>query len=184
MMFKKQKLIKVLCFFIPIFQIYNLQRGKEDLKNRLKSAAEIRKSIDDAFNVFLATKKSVQEMCSEEVKESIDNDVNAILQRIVVNDHIDDILKEIEAFNDCLKKYFTVLGELEEFPPIGKKKLRELLHPPNPVTDQEKVMMTLALWLQDINSRALDFLLVLSQSKGVSLIFFSNHWCYFLNNFE
>ena len=90
MMFKKYKLIKVWCFFIPIFQIYNLQRGKEDLKNRLKSAAEIRKSIDDAFNVFLATKKSVQEMCSEEVKESIDNDLNAILQRIVVNDHIDD----------------------------------------------------------------------------------------------
>ena len=148
-MFKKYKLIKVWCFFIPIFQIYNLQRGKEDLKNRLKSAAEIRKSIDDAFNMFLATKKSVQEMCSEEVKESIDNDVNAILQRIVVNDHIDDILKEIEAFNDSLKKYFTILGELEEFPPIGKKKLRELLHPPNPVTDEEKVMMTLEL-LDDI----------------------------------
>ena len=92
---------------IYIFQIYNLQRGKEDLKNRLKSAAEIRKSIDEAYNVFHTTKKSVQEMCSEEVKESIDNDVNSIIERTVVNDHIDDILKEIEAFNDSLKKYLT-----------------------------------------------------------------------------
>ena len=88
-------------------------------------------------------------MCSEEVKESIDNDVNSIIERTVVNDHIDDILKEIEAFNDSLKKYLTYLGELEEFPAIGKKKLRELLHPPNPVTDQEKVMMTLEL-LDDV----------------------------------
>ena len=68
--------------------------------------------------MFQATKKSVQEMCSEEVKESIDNDVNAIVQRIIVNDQIDEILKEIESFNDSLKKYFTILGELEEFPPI------------------------------------------------------------------
>ena len=130
---------------IYMLQIYNLQRGKEDFKNRLKSAAEIRKSIDDAYKVFLDTKKSVQEMCSEEVKESIDKDVNSILERTVVNNHIDDILKEIEAFNNSLMKYMTVLGELEDFPAIGKKKLRELLHPPNPVTDQEKVMMTLEL---------------------------------------
>ena len=56
-------------------KIYDLERAKEDYKIRLKTAEETRKKIDEAFKVFIATKSSVQELCSDEVKQSIDDEV-------------------------------------------------------------------------------------------------------------
>ena len=126
-------------------QIYDLEKAIEDYKNRLKSAAEVRKNIEEAYKVFNATKTSVQELCSEEVKEVIDGEVNTILERAVVNDQIDDTLKAIDEFHSDLKEYLAVLKKLESWPAKGQGKMMELLHPDKPLTDQEKVVMTMEL---------------------------------------
>ena len=133
--------------FFQIFslQIYDLEKAIEDYKNRLKSAAEVRKNIEEAYKVFNATKTSVQELCSEEVKEVIDGEVNTILERAVVNDQIDDTLKAIDEFHSDLKEYLAVLKKLESWPAKGQGKMMELLHPDKPLTDQEKVVMTMEL---------------------------------------
>ena len=126
-------------------QIYDLEKGIEDHKNRLKSAAEVRKNIEEAYKVFNATKTSVQELCSEEVKQVIDGEVNNILERAVINDQIDDTLKALDEFHVALKEYLSDLKKLESWPAKGQGKMMELLHPDKPLTDQEKVVMTMEL---------------------------------------
>jgi len=128
-----------------ICRIYDLERAKEDYKIRLKTAEETRKRIDEAFKAFNATKSSVQELCSDEVKQTIENEVNSILERAVVNDEIDRVLCEIKQFHSDLKDYLDYLSELETWPASGQLRMKELLKPTKPVTDQEKVMMTLEL---------------------------------------
>lgn len=128
-----------------IQRIYDVEKAIEDYKNRLKSAADVRKNIEEAYKVFNATKTSVQELCSEEVKEVIDGEVNTILEQAVVNDQIDDTLKAIDEFHGSLKEYLAVLKKLETWPAKGQGKMMELLHPDKRLTDQEKVVMTMEL---------------------------------------
>ena len=75
-------------------QIYDLEKGVEDYKNRLKNAAEIRNRIEAAYTVFIDTKTSVQELCSEELRAEMDAEVESILERAVVSDQIDDTLRQ------------------------------------------------------------------------------------------
>ena len=108
----------------------------------MKTAEETRKRIDEAYTVFNATKTSVQELCSEEVKTSIDDNVNVILERTIVNDQTDKVLMLIDQFHNDLREFLKMLAELESWPCVGQKQLKELLHPTKPVTDQEKVFIS------------------------------------------
>ena len=69
-------------------QIYDLEKGIEDHKNRLKIAAEVRKNIEEAYKVFNATKTSVQELCSEEVKQVLSSRSTTLpLPALPLSDH-------------------------------------------------------------------------------------------------
>ena len=72
---------------------------------RANIAPEIRKNIEKNYKTFSGTKSSVQYLCTADVKEEIDDEVNELQVRTQVNDRIDNKLKEIYEFNKNLTQF-------------------------------------------------------------------------------
>ena len=111
----------------------------------MDTAKGFRKDIEQAFKTFSGTKASVQELATDDVKCEIDEEVNELKARTEVNDHIDEMLKEVDEFNKKLKEYVKIIEELETWTKVGRERLEELLKPTVPITEQEKVVMTMEL---------------------------------------
>ena len=109
------------------------------------TAKEIRKAIEQAFTKFHGTKASVQELATDDVKCEIDMEVNELRARTEVNDQIDAMLIQVDEFNIKLKDYVKMIVELESWTIVGRERMQELLQPTIPITDQDKVLMTMEL---------------------------------------
>lgn len=109
----------------------------------------MRKQIEDAYKTFNGIKTSVQELCTEDVKSLIDEEVLEILKKSAINNKIDSRLNEIDEFHKNLKDYLNVLAEMEAWINTGRHKMTELLNPTKEVSDQDKVVMTMQL-MEDI----------------------------------
>jgi len=112
-----------------IRKLYELTAGTEDHKNRLKTAASIRKEIDTTFKIVEKANETVQVLLTEDMKGVLNDQVEELKQRCGVNDRIDEKLKEIDQFNGKLKTYMDVVGELETWTADGQKRMENLLHP-------------------------------------------------------
>merc|ERR1719264_1951142 len=129
-----------------INQLYNLEAGIEDHKNRVKNAANIRKDIDAVFKTVSDANQIVQVLLTDDMKAELNQQVEELKERAAVSDKIDDRLKAIDDFNGKIKIYIGVLVELEKWNLEGRKRMDELLAGPAPGSSAEdRVLMTMEL---------------------------------------
>jgi len=129
-----------------INQLYNLEAGIEDHKNRVKNAANTRKDIEAVFKTVSDANKIVQVLLTDDMKAELNQQVEELKERGSVNDKIEDRLKAIDDFNGKIKIYIGVLVELEKWNLEGRKRMDELLAGPAPGSSAEdRVLMTMEL---------------------------------------
>lgn len=130
-----------------INQLYNLDMGVEDHKAKVKQAAATRKGIEDTFKTVKDANEIVQVLLTEDMKGQLNDQVEELKNRGKTNESIDERLKFIDEFNGKLKIYFGVLAELEKWNMDGRKRMDELLNPPEGVQGdaEERVLMTMEL---------------------------------------
>lgn len=128
-----------------IKKLYDLAAGVEDHKNRLKTAANIRKEIEATFKNVKDANEIVQVLLTEDMKSELNNQVEELLGRSKANDDIDERLKFIDEFNGKIKNHFGVLADLEKWNEDGRKRMDELLNPPAPIEAEDRVLMTMEL---------------------------------------
>jgi hypothetical protein len=116
-----------------------------DHKNRLKTAATIRKDIEGVFKVVDDANNIVQVLLTEDMKAELNEQVIDLKARAAVNDQIDEKLKMIDAFNGKLKSYISVLAELEAWNAGGRKRMDELLNPPAAIIAEDRILQTMEL---------------------------------------
>lgn len=130
-----------------INRLYNLDMGVEDHKAKVKQAATTRKGIEDTFKTVKDANEIVQVLLTDDMKGELNDQVEELKNRGKTNESIDDRLKFIDEFNGKLKIYFGVLAELEKWNTDGRKRMDELLNPPEGVQGdaEERVLMTMEL---------------------------------------
>jgi len=129
-----------------INQLYNLDAGIEDHKNRVKNAANTRKDIEAVFKTVSDANTIVQILLTDDMKAELNEQVNELKERGSTNDKIEDRLKAIDDFNGKIKIYIGVLVELEKWNLEGRKRMDELLAGPAPGSSAEdRVLMTMEL---------------------------------------
>jgi hypothetical protein len=121
--------------------------GVEDHKAKVKQAAATRKGIEDTFKTVKDANEIVQVLLTEDMKGQLNDQVEELKNRGKTNESIDERLKFIDEFNGKLKIYFGVLAELEKWNMDGRKRMDELLNPPEGVQGdaEERVLMTMEL---------------------------------------
>ena len=137
----------------------------EDHKNRLKTAANIRKEIEATFKnvkdaneivqvLFINTIVMIittlvttilQVLLTDDMKSQLNGQVEELLGRSKTNDDIDERLKFIDEFNGKIKNHFGVVADLEKWNEDGRKRMDELLNPPAPIEAEDRVLMTMEL---------------------------------------
>jgi len=135
-----------------IKKIYDLTCGPEDHKNRLKTAASIRKDIEEVFATVTGANEIVQTLLTDDMKAELNEQVDGLKTRMETNNQIDEKLKSIDAFNVSLKEYEGVLKELEEWQGAGRKRMDDLLNPPAPMEAEDRVLKTMELG-EDIRNK-------------------------------
>merc|ERR1719400_2815669 len=135
-----------------IKKLYDLDSGSEDHKRRLKVPADIRKDIEGTFKTVTEANEIVQVLLTEDMKVELNEQVSDLKSQAIVNENIDDKLKNIDAFNGKLKNYITVVSELEAWIGSGRKRMDELLNPPAPIQAEERVLQTMELG-EDIRNK-------------------------------
>jgi len=135
-----------------IKKIYDLTSGPEDHKNRLKTAASIRKDIEEVFATVTGANEIVQTLLTDDMKAELNEQVEGLKTRMETNNRIDEKLKSIDAFNVSLKEYEGVLKELEEWQGAGRKRMDDLLNPPAPMEAEDRVLKTMELG-EDIRNK-------------------------------
>jgi len=128
-----------------IRKVYDMAAGEEDYKNRLKTAANIRKDIEGTFKTVDDANNIVQVLLTDDMKAELNEQVGDLKSRASVNDRIDEKLKTIEAFNGKLKIYYTLLAELENWIATGRKRMDDLLNPSAEIESEDKVLQTMEL---------------------------------------
>jgi len=128
-----------------IKKVYDPAGGEVDHKNRLKTAATIRKDIEGTFKTVDDANNIVQVLLTEDMKAELNEQVNDLKARAAVNDQIDEKLKMIDAFNGKLKGYLSVLSELESWNNGGRKRMDELLNPPAEISSEDRVLQIMEL---------------------------------------
>ena len=116
-----------------------------DHKNRLKTAATIRKDIEGVFKVVDDANNIVLVLLIEDMKVELNEQVSDLKVRAAVNDQIDEKLKMIDAFNGKLKSYISVLAEFEAWNAGGRKRMDELLNPPAAIIAEDRILQTMEL---------------------------------------
>lgn len=128
-----------------IKKLYDLAAGVEDHKNRLKTAANIRKEIEATFKNVKDANEIVQVLLTDDMKSQLNGQVEELLGRSKTNDDIDERLKFIDEFNGKIKNHFGVVADLEKWNDDGRKRMDELLNPPAPIEAEDRVLMTMEL---------------------------------------
>jgi len=135
-----------------IKKLYDLTSGTEDHGKRLKTAANIRKDIENTFKLVDDANNIVQKLLTDEMKAELNDQVADLKSQSSVNEQIDDKLKTIDAFNGKLKSYISVIAELETWLTDGRKRMDELLNPDAPFQAEERVLNTMELG-EDIRNK-------------------------------
>eukprot|EP00092_Neocalanus_flemingeri_P002162 GFUD01002302.1.p1 GENE.GFUD01002302.1~~GFUD01002302.1.p1 ORF type:complete len:603 (+),score=206.05 GFUD01002302.1:67-1875(+) len=129
-----------------IKKVYDVAAGETDHKNRIKTAASIRKEIEGVFKAVDDANNIVQVLLTEDMQAELNEQVSDLKARAAVNDQIDEKLKMIDAFNGKLKtNYIVILAELEGWNAGGRKRMDELLNPTAPIQAEDRVLQTMEL---------------------------------------
>jgi len=135
-----------------IKKVYDLTAGAEDHKNRLKTAENIRKDIENTFKTVDDANNIVQTLLTEDMQAELNEQVADLKSQGSVNEQIDEKLKTMDAFNGKLKGYISVISELETWLGDGRKRMDELLNPNAPFQAEERVLATMELG-EDIRNK-------------------------------
>jgi len=128
-----------------IKKIYDLAGGPEDVQARTKTAAGIRKEIEDVFGTVKGANDIVQVLLTEEMKFELNEQVDGLKSRMEINTQIDEKIRAMDDFNNKLKSYEGVCKELEGWLGDGRKRMDELLNPTGPIEAEERVLCTMEL---------------------------------------
>jgi len=130
---------------MDIKKIYDSAAGPEDHKNRLKTAASIRKGIEEIFGAVKGANDIVSTLLTDDMKAELNEQVEGLMSRMECNNQIDEKLKTIDAFNTSLKQYNGVLKELEEWLVKGRTRMDNLLNPSATMEAEDRVLKTMEL---------------------------------------
>ena len=123
-----------------IKKVYDLTAGAEDHKNRLKTAENIRKDIENTFKTVDDANNIVQTLLTEDMQAELNEQVADLKSQGSVNEQIDEKLKTMDAFNGKLKGYISVISELETWLGDGRKRMDELLNPNAPFQASQHIV--------------------------------------------
>lgn len=135
-----------------IKKLYDLGAGTEDNAKRLKTAANIRKDIENTFKLVDDANNIVQVLLTEDLKAELNDQVADLKSQAGVNEQIDEKIKTMDSFNGKLKGYISVISELEGWIAEGRKRMDELLNPDAPFEAEERVLATMELG-EDITNK-------------------------------
>ena len=120
-------------------------RRLKDQEDKRTKAATVRKDILEAFNNVVDTNNVAASLANKEKKEELDRPITERRERCKVSDKMDKRLDEIDEIYPKLKTYIDKIKDLESFCRGGQRRMEELLTPQEPLSADEKVMLTMEL---------------------------------------
>jgi len=130
---------------IDIKKVYDMAEAPKDHQNRLKTAASIRKNLDEVFGIMNGANEILQILLTDDMKAELNDAVASLKSRMDICNAMDEKLKNIDAFNGKLKIYEGVVKELENWLAGGRKKMDELLKPAKPMEPEESGARSISL---------------------------------------
>jgi len=130
---------------IDIKKVYDMAEGPKDYQNRLKTAAGIRKDLDEVYGIMNGANEILQLLLTDDMKAQLNDAVAELKLRMDVSNSIDEKLKVIDSFNGKIKIYEGVIKELEGWLAGGRKRMDDLLKPEKPMEPEERVLLTMDL---------------------------------------
>jgi len=122
---------------IDIKKVYDMAEGPKDYQNRLKTAAGIRKDLDEVYGIMNGANEILQLLLTDDMKAQLNDAVAELKSRMDVSNSIDEKLKVIDSFNGKIKIYEGVIKELEGWLAGGRKRMDDLLKPEKPMEPEE-----------------------------------------------
>jgi len=122
---------------IDIKKVYDMAEGPKDYQNRLKTAAGIRKDLDEVYGIMNGANEILQLLLTDDMKAQLNDAVAELKLRMDVSNSIDEKLKVIDSFNGKIKIYEGVIKELEGWLAGGRKRMDDLLKPEKPMEPEE-----------------------------------------------
>jgi len=126
-------------------KVFNMEMAPKDHADRMKTAATMRKGIEDSFNAMVKANETLNQLLEDDMKMELGEQVTGLKERLVVLSDMDEKLKRLEEFNGQLKTYDGQLKEAEEWLLGGRKRMDGLIKPEEPIEVQERVMRTMDL---------------------------------------
>lgn len=130
---------------VNIKKVYDMAAGPVDVKERIKTAASIRKNIEDVFGTVNGANEIVQKLLTEDMMAELNEQVEGLKNRMEINIQIDEKIKDMDSFNNKLKLFDGFLKEMEVWLGSGRKRMDDLLNPPAPIEAEERVLNTMEL---------------------------------------
>jgi len=126
-------------------RVYNLEGGPADLAERRKTAATMRKDIENSYKFMTEAHACLCKLLDEVKKAELDEQVECLKIRLVTLEQMDEKIKKLDEFNGLLKEFDITIKEYEDWLLVGRKRMDELVNPPKPIEAQERVMQTMEL---------------------------------------
>ena len=149
--------------FENIKKIFNLKDGPEDHTARVKTAATIRKTIEDVFNTTSDANTCLQKMLPEDQKPQMMDQITELKTRMEILKKTDEKLEFIDNFNKRLNQFDKDTKEMEEWLDEGRKRLDLIKTPPEEMGPEDRV--TKSMELQEDLAKKSDFTKKIEQEK-------------------
>jgi len=144
--------------FKTIRKNFNMERGPQELSDKLKIAATMRFEIEEMFNTTESAFKTLSIFAPDDKKKEMETIVEALRTRLTVLEKIDEALADIYKFNNELIQFDKTLTELDTWL-NGKamEKLTVIRKPEDgsaPSDPEERVTRTMEL-IEDLLKRTI-----------------------------
>ncbi|XP_023337940.1 uncharacterized protein LOC111708713 [Eurytemora carolleeae] len=135
---------------------FNMERGPQELTEKLKIAATMRFEIEELFNLTENAVKILSIYSPDDKKKEMEAQVTILRDRLVVLNKIDETLADIYTFNNELIKFDATLTELDTWINGKAKEKLELIRKPedtnSPPDPEMRVTRTMEL-MEDLLKR-------------------------------
>lgn len=126
-------------------RVYDLVEGPKDYQQRLKTAADMRKDIENTFKTVSGANDILAKLLSDDKKAELAEEVDGLKSRMSICDNMDEKLKGIDDFNKQLKEFDAKMKELSDWLGVGRKRMDELMKPAVPISAEDRVVQTMEL---------------------------------------
>jgi len=144
--------------FKTIKKNFNMERGPQELSDKLKIAATMRFEIEEMFNITENAFKTLSIFAPDDKKKEMETHVEGLRTRLAVLNQIDGALADIYKFNNELIQFDKTLTDLDKWlNEKAKEKLAVIRKPEDgnvPTDPEERVTRTMEL-IEDLLKRTI-----------------------------